>query len=59
MFNLVRLLCAAVLTSAVHAQNIIIGQPTTNTNVTAGSNITVQLDKPVRLYPVLHPPDPD
>ncbi|KAF8552435.1 hypothetical protein OG21DRAFT_1486191 [Imleria badia] len=44
-----RFLCATALAGAVVAQSIFIAQPAANTNVTAGSDIIVQLDKPMVL----------
>ena len=43
-----KLLCAAALVGAALAQNIDIAFPPAGTQVTAGSAITVQLERPVR-----------
>lgn len=43
----VKLLCVAALANAVLAQDIFIAQPKAGTATIAGSDITVQLDKPV------------
>ncbi|KAF8119615.1 hypothetical protein EV363DRAFT_1381535 [Boletus edulis] len=50
MFKLfVTFLCTVALASAVFAQNIYIALPPANTDVTAGKEITVQLDRPMTL----------
>ena len=42
---------ASIAVSAAFAQSINIGYPLPNTNVTAGTNITVQVIRPVRILP--------
>ena len=43
----------ASLAASAFAQGILIAYPTAGTVVKAGSNITVQVDKPVRILPYM------